>query len=193
MPHGFNWESKCGHIERLMHTRDAVRGAGYGTIAYYYKPKAGAAVPTWKSVNTDSDSFNSSDLKKISDLKNCIPNSIIAEFEKKYIIWKNTWDNPRIAISSNAYDYAKSEEYDELLKYCEKHGNVVLPLIIEKLAENGDIVVVNLFRDLIYEGDEDFCEFIDDKNFSGLYSNLVVYSRNLMENELLNCENIINN
>ena len=42
-PHGFEWESKCGSLERVMHVRDAVGPGvdGYGSIAYYYRPLSG--------------------------------------------------------------------------------------------------------------------------------------------------------
>jgi len=103
--------------------------------------------------------------------------------------WEKTWSRPEIAINSNPYKYAVSNEYDNLFKYCAKYGKSILPLIIEKLTKN-NIFVLNLLKDLTYGGN---LKFIDDitpnlvveagKPVSSLYSNLVDYSKNLLASE----------
>lgn len=183
-PHGFEWESKCGSLERIMHIRDALNSsasstAQYGNIVYYYRPIDGVvnySLPTNERENnmsvrssigqqsfstsglTHESRFSQIDLNQISDLTSRISANIVAGFESKYLAWKKTWSEPDIAVNSNPYKYAESKQYIELSTYCSKYGKAMYPLIINKLAE-GDIFVLNLLRDLSYGGSQ---KFIDD-------------------------------
>jgi hypothetical protein len=207
-PHGFEWESKCGHLERVMHTRDALVGSSYGSIIYYYRPISGTVnygineengISTRSSTAMQQSIFNldlsnesrftQSDLIRIAVLKDHIPANITATFDTKYLAWEKTWSKPEIAIYSNPYKYAESSEYKDLLMYCAKYGKSVWPLFIDKLAQT-NIFVVNLLRDLTYGGN---INFIDDitppydgvvsKPVPSLYSNLVDYTKKILTNE----------
>jgi len=203
-PHGFEWESKCGGFERIMHTRDALQDLviydpmsdfPYGSIARYYRPKTGTvnySLPgTNPALEIRKSSFSASDLNRVTAMKNQISGTILSDFDSKYRAWENTWSRPEIAIHSNPYLYAESEEYESLLEYCTKYGKAVWPLLIDKLAQSQrDIFVVNLLKDLTYGGNWDFIDDIalaasgETRKFSPfIYSNLVDYCKKLLVKE----------
>lgn len=143
-PHGFDWESKCGALERVMHTRDALNGNDYGKIAYYYKPIS----KTKTSVQSTLDEVDRYSVKMLNaSFKKTISSVAVSKFEDKYAAWKKTWDNPEIAINSDPRKYAQSKEYSDLLNLCVEYGKASWPLFIEKLIE-GDILSINLIKDL---------------------------------------------
>ena len=171
-PHGFEWESKLGYNERVMHTRDALTDGPYGSIAYYYKPingtinyskpidenEADSSVSTRSSVAQQSllnqtirteSRFTQSELNQISYLKSRIPEIVINEFYLKCSEWKKTWSRPEISIHSNSRKYAESVEYENLIKFSLKYGKALLPLVFE-LLENGESMTINLLEDLTF-------------------------------------------
>ena len=139
-PHGFEWESKCGALERVMHTRDALSGNSYGSIAYYYRPiNASKTI-----IQTTPEVVDSLPLHTLSTtLKASISLANIANFEEKYSAWKKTWDNPDIAIYSDPKKYTQSEKYSDLLQLCKDYGKASWPLFVEKLID-GDMLTINL-------------------------------------------------
>ena len=194
-PHGFDWESKCGrYLPRVMHTRDALNGYTYGSIAHYYRPDPTRTVIY--RVSDDESSFSTSDLNQISLLIKQIPTYIISNFEKKYFAWEETWRKSEISIHSNPYMYAKSFEYEKLVKYCVQYGKAIWPLLIDKLS-TGETLIVNLLKDLTYNrGTPDFIDYIrmmSSDKMPFLYSNLVDYCKKLLANEEENILNTIRN
>ena len=90
LPHGFEWETKLGALERVMHVRDALNGNSFGSIVYYYRPVSGTvnysmavnenenvistrsqavqqAIPIASNMNNESR-FTQSDLNQIAAL-----------------------------------------------------------------------------------------------------------------------------
>ena len=189
LPHGFEWESKCGDYERIMHTRDALEGNIYGEIVRYYKPwfrTINSSFPV--SHETVESFFSISDLNLINKLIDLLPDNVLSEFDERYYRWKNTWSRPEIAIHSNPYEYAESLDYVYLLEYCMKYGKAILPLVISKLTPE-DIFVVNLLKDLTYNGDRYFLDqlaspfFKSGKPLPSLYSILIDYCKTLLAKE----------
>lgn len=200
-PHGFDWESKCGQLERIMHTRDALSGGSYGSIVYYYRPVSGTVNSLATSSGFTASTFSSTELSTINMLKEEIPSDIISEFDTKYAAWKKTWTNPEIAISSNPRSYAESKEYTELSQFCQKYGKITWPLFISRLAE-GDVFVSNLLEDLTSPKKENkkiYDEAVSLKSRSigipspFIYSNMVEYSKRLLAQENNNIQNAIRN
>lgn len=204
-PHGFEWESKLGPFERVMHTRDALNNDeedGYGCIAYYYRPINGTVnsppvnntdnTVSTRSLTVSESRFSPSDLNQVAVLKGHIPVIVVSGFEEKYLVWINTWSRPEIAIHSNPYMYAKSSEYESLAQYCMKYGKAIWPLIIEKLAQ-GNIFVISLLKDVTYNGNPNFGIDIKPsvtvevgKPYPSLYSILVDYCKGLLKKEDVN-------
>ena len=200
-PHGFEWESKCGQLERVMHTRDALNCDTYGSIAYYYRPISGTvnsppinntdnSISTHSLISSESR-FSPSELNQIATLKSYIPTLVASGFDEKYHAWVNTWSKPEIAIHSNPYMYAKSSEYENLVQYCMKYGKATWSLVFDKLA-HGDIFVISLLKDLTYNGNSNFDIDImpiiveAGKQYPSLYSILVDYCKRLLAKEEAN-------
>lgn len=200
-PHGFDWESKCGPQERVMHTRDALAGNVYGSIAYYYRPINGTVNALASLPEATASTFSSTDMNTIETLNEEIPANIKSEFNKKYAAWKATWNNPEIAFESNPRKYAESDEYTALSQFCQQHGKITWPLFIQKLSE-GDVFVCNLLEDLTSPTKENkalYDEAISVKTRAigipspFIYSNMVEYSKRLLNKENINIKNSIRN
>ena len=201
-PHGFEWESKLGAWERVMHIRDALNSTGagtaeYGSIVYYYRPINGSVKSAPFSADINESYFSQSDLFKIEALKNNIPNKTISDFDVMYNYWVKTWRDPEIAIHSNPYKYAETDEYNKLVNYCAKYGKALWPLIIEKFA-CGDIFALNLLKDLTFVGKADFIDNItppynakNNQPVPSLYSNVSEYAKKLLISEEANITNSI--
>ena len=203
-PHGFEWESKCGLGERVMHTRDALTNdlpyfKYYGHIEHYYRPISGSV--NSPPVNNDgsgvatnyikrsASKFTSTELNQISELMGLIPLEVILGFEEKYGKWINTFNRPEIAIHSNPYLYAKTSEYDDLVQFCKKYGRVSWPLIIDKLAQ-GNIFTISLLSDLTYVGEQQFdthiksnIKVLPNEHYPSTHSILVDYCKGLLSKE----------
>lgn len=198
-PHGFDWESKCGGLERVMHFRDALSGSSYGNILYYYRPISGTVSSLATSPDFTTSTFSSTELAQIDALRGEVPQEIVSEFNTKYAAWKKTWSNPEIALSSNPRNYAESNEYSKLTQFCQKYGKVTWPLFIDKLAE-GDVFVSNLLEDLTSPKKDNkkiYDEAITLKSRSigipspFIYSNMVEYSKRLLAQENMNIRSSI--
>ena len=193
-PHGFEWESKCGAMERVMHTRDALVGGlinetQYGTITRYYRSDPTRTV-NYSPPRSPESSFSALEINQIATLRNQIPVAVLSGFEEKYHAWENTWSRPEIAIHSNPYRYAESAEYENLLKYSMKYGKAVWPLLFDKLAQK-NFFIVNLLKDLTYSGKRSFGDDImpiieKGKPLPSAYSILVDYCKKLLTKEDVN-------
>lgn len=196
-PHGFAWESKCGALERVMHSRDALSGSSYGSITYYYRP-----ISTAKSiVQVASENINLTSINMLNaPLKATIPLAKVANFEKKYSAWKETWTNTQIAIYSDPKKYTQSKEYSELLELCENYGKASWPLFVEKLT-NGDILAINLVEDLTFSENKNLMNEVKNSAIStksagtqlpSMYSNYVNYCTKLLDKSKTEIQSSIN-
>lgn len=192
LPHGFDWESKCGKMERIMHERDGVRGNSYGSIYYYYTPvrTRSASRPIVNTELTDATKIRS----KAISLKHNISLTKSVTFENKYNAWKETWKNTKISIQSNPRKYAESKEYAELLQLCREYKEESWPLFIEKLAE-GDILAINLVEDLTFKENASLMEKVKkssigtraaDEPLPSMYSNYINYCTELLNSKKFN-------
>ena len=221
-PHGFSWESKLGWEETIMHAKKGLYESdiniNYGRIYCYYKPITGtvslysllvdeneenlsAHLPSTEQplviIPAEESYFTQSDLNRIANLKDLLPTTVITDFEKKYVDWKNTWSRPDIALKGNLYrEKAKSNEYNSLLNYSLKYGKAMLPLIYERLKQS-DIYVVNLLEDLTFHENrhiyDDLLSYFNSKVEPGkpVPSDLSIYidySKKLLE---IDFENIL--
>lgn len=103
--------------------------------------------PSMEVENLKEVRFTQLELNQISDLKDLLPKSVITDFEDKYLEWKKTWSRPEMAVVNDLRDFAKSDEYDRLLKYCQKYDKAIWPLIFEKLGQEV-IYIANLLEHL---------------------------------------------
>lgn len=54
-PHGYDWESKPGGLERIFHPRDALNSTSYGSIVYYYRDQAKDPYEPWEAAPRGDD------------------------------------------------------------------------------------------------------------------------------------------
>lgn len=149
-PHGYDWESKTGGLQRFFHPRFALENYGtnkYGGIQYYYKYPSSKGGSIGKNLTLEQSitsgltvieniKFTESENIKIQNLKKNIPENIIIEFNSKYKAWKEIWNNPEISMHSYPGKYIDNKQYEEFYEFCELQGKTVLPLLFENY-ENG--------------------------------------------------------
>lgn len=183
-PHGFEWESKCGSCERIMHTKDALNSFGnstahYGSIAYYYRPKNGTInyslplcnVDTIDDISTRSNnvqqsfltqdlrnqySFTQPELTQLTALIELVPAKIKSDFEEKYKQWEEAWSRPKFLIYSVLWGYTQCVEYDNLVEYCKTYSKIIWPLVVDKYTKEHKVIY--LLKDVTYQGSDFFNE-----------------------------------
>ena len=133
--------------------------------------------------------FSQSELIQIDALINGIPISIRDNFRDKYTKWEGTWIKHEINVPSDLYLYAGSMMYDSILIYCKKYDKVVWPLLIDQVAHK-DTIVINLLKDVTYDGDTNFFTDIsqifneeDEKQDLSIHEVLMDYCKNLLADE----------
>ena len=95
--------------------------------------------------------FTKAEKTKITDLIGKLPQEVRQQFDAKYEAWKATWDDPSLALQSNPRAWALSEQYKQLLQFCQEQGKTVWPLIFEQLEQDPGYIVKNLLEDLTLE------------------------------------------
>ena len=93
--------------------------------------------------------FSDAEIKKITALEEQIEDSTKSNFNKLYLEWKETWDDPKLQIMSNPREFAKSEEYEIFLEFCRKQGKKICPMLFRKFAE-GDYLATLAISDLSF-------------------------------------------
>lgn len=196
-PHGFAWESKAGTNVRFFHPRHALYSPGegeghYGEIDKHYKWTGEVAVngqivdytESSKSCFTLKESidkgytiiktikFKKKENHRIEELINNLSNKTINNFMKKYIVWSTTWKNQAIKFQSNIRAYANSNEYNHLLKFCQKEGKKVLPLIFKKFDNP---YIINLISDLTINEYKELMEEVKKERINNLYNDKGVF------------------
>ena len=77
--------------------------------------------------------FTAKDKKVIEKAVSEIPDSTRQRFEKRYKDWKHACDtNHRVKLSSRSDASKEVEEYKTLIKM----GDIILPLLIQKMSED---------------------------------------------------------
>jgi len=152
---------------RTFHPRNALRGNAYGNVDKYYrwngtiaKALGSLAKQIEKGLTLEESvakglttrekvEFSDSEKTRLANLIEKLPENVGQEFKKKYMAWKETWNDPDVCIHSDPRKYAVSEQYAKLLTYCRKQGKAILPLLFQQL-EQGDIFVINALEDLTF-------------------------------------------
>ncbi len=187
-PHGYDWESKPGGFMRTFHPRHALSGPTYGEIDKYYRwdgtysygdppMKLMATGESGSIGHLEKVEFNQLDKGKLDELLSVIPEKDKNEFEKKYKAWIKTWSDPMLQVHSNPRMFAKSEEYDDLLSFCEEKEKLVWPLIFSKYNQ-GDELAMNIIEDLTFNEYSYVMDNIhNDNNLNRSKTNYVIPSQ----------------
>jgi hypothetical protein len=154
-PHGYDWESKPGSLDRSFHPRNALVGASYGSVTDYYvftgtfARNAEGKPANKETITCDADAvrmgfdvYDNPVLSKNAQQKLTTllsqTNAVLAnDFAKLYDAWKNTWGD--FENASNPLAYTKNSEYDALLGFSKTAGENVLPLLFNRYIQ-GDFL-----------------------------------------------------
>jgi hypothetical protein len=66
-------------------------------------------------------------------------------FDQAYAAWTQTWAQPAIQASSNPNDYARSQEFNDLVAM----GPDILPLLVEKMSNGREFLVLQAVERLL--------------------------------------------
>lgn len=153
-PHGYDWESKPGSVERSFHPRLALQGltgAGYGWPVNYYihngtyasgpavaAPIAGAeeAIKAGLAVY-DLPQLSSNAINRLKDFVARTDPKETALFNKFYESWKKTWSSN--VVQSNPAAYCRNKEYTELEIWCKENREQAIYLLCDKFTQ-GDFL-----------------------------------------------------
>lgn len=160
-PHGYDWESKMGANERIMHPKEALMSVNYGVIAYYYKPNNSSNSLSTRGVLEPLVSLDYDSSIISSYIRNYIREDVAEIYSNLYTKWKERCQERDIQIHSNPYFYKQNAEYNQLLEYCIAIGKNALPLVYEKLFDK-DLLSMFLLVDLM--NDEDKAYMAEIKN-----------------------------
>jgi hypothetical protein len=169
--HAYEFESKCGGLERVFHSRHGLSGSSYGYISYHYIPTGAICVSgggiTDRSEEPDSlvytifldesiangwsvienVEFSKEEKEKIANIiKSSLHVSEIEYFEKLYATWKKTWEEN--SIYSDPRKYAENKEYQSLIEFCRNKDKAGWCLIFEKYGE-GDFLNTTAIEDIV--------------------------------------------
>ncbi|MCF8225312.1 MAG: PPC domain-containing protein [Bacteroidales bacterium] len=120
-PHGYDWESKPGPLQRTFHPRNSLYNnahKGYGFVSVNFVP-----VSEQKKILMQLDEsiarglskieyvdLNLEELTIINESLNLIPPSQLIELQAKYNLWKKTWKELELYGFSDPKKYASSKE-----------------------------------------------------------------------------------
>lgn len=164
-PHGYDWESKPGGLDRTFHPRNALNGgapAYYGYVVAYYihtgtfAPRlsgTGGFATDWDAIKAGMDvadqaALSPAAMEKLNTLEQRVAGGISQTFDKLYSAWQETWQLN--TIQSNPGRYCENEQYRALLAYCQANRSTVLPLFFKQYLQ-GSAICDPLLCDLTLE------------------------------------------
>lgn len=149
-PHGYDWESKPGGLDRTFHPRYALNNPDfYGApVTFYihngtYSRMAGIT----KAIESDADAIKAGLAiyepaklstpisEKLNGMVRETERTVVNRFEELYKIWKATWE--KNASQSDPDAYCQNKEFEELYNFCRKQGDAALVQVFDKYV-NGD-------------------------------------------------------
>ncbi len=158
-PHGYDWESKPGNMERIFHPRNAINDnspGGYGAVNKYYIPTSlKSAILLDESIalglsTIETVELTNSEKNIVENMTNCIVTEKQDTFLMKYDLWKEKCKLPEYSKHSNPKYLTTMAEYKELKKFCDANGETMWPLLFKKFEE-GDYLAMNAIEDIVMQ------------------------------------------
>lgn len=150
--HGYDWESKLGPNERILHPRYALEGDLYGKVLYHYRlsddsPNNPITLDMALAENRavmDNVVLSDSQETFLADRISDIAVDITAKFNALYSAWNYVWNN---SFHSNP-EFIKQEgtAYENLMIFCREY-DATKYLVYEKL-NRGITSSIPLFEDM---------------------------------------------
>lgn len=187
--HGFDWESKLGHLSRIYHPRDHVPFSEYGQIVEHYLrtdsgPGSGSleeALANGTAV-IENVQLTTEEIGYLDEHIEEIEYSVMCHFNALYEKWQEVWNT---TILSDPDAIANCSEYRELLDYCIREDN--LKYAIFKMLGKGSVCAVCLVKDLTLKDNMSLLEKVWSENkkreytengakiIRSIYSNAMLY------------------
>lgn len=204
--HGFDWESKLGHTNRIYHPRNIVPVSNYGQIVEHYLrtdpgPGSGSleeAIANGAAV-IENVQFTNEEVDLIENYIDRIAPSIMFHFNSLYEKWQEIWNT---TVLSNPDQIADCDEYKELLDCCLGEEN--LKYAVFKMLGNGSISAVCLVKDLTLQDNMDLLEKVWNDNkqrkytekgaqiIRSIYSNAMLYVKEYLKQQNGNLKRLKN-
>jgi hypothetical protein len=145
--HGPRWESKCGGDLRIQHGLNELTGSLYGRVLAFFSkgrtlsaPVAAIAEEVMKEKHAKS--YLSSAQKQLLHKQQAeLPAGVRTAFDTAFSACKDSWFRGGLAVSSDPHTRAVGKEFDALIAL----GPVILPLLIEKLADPENFLALQLY------------------------------------------------
>lgn len=149
-PHGYDWESKPGSVERSFHPRlgpAGETGANYGTPVNHYIHTGGfartanatdaigaadEAVQAGLAVY-DNPQLSEKAQSRLAEWIGRMNTERKTAFDQLYKNWKATW--AANAVQSNPAAYCRNAEYKKLEQWCREHKEDALPLLCSNYVQ----------------------------------------------------------
>ncbi len=149
--HGPRWESKCGQDLRIQHGLNELVSQSYGHVVAYYTKRHLAQprgrVPNQIKKMPPRNYLTRSETALLKKEIAQIERPIRENFEKRYDAWRKTWSEPHLSVLSDPASLRYSKEFAALGAL----GPVILPLVIEKLAQSTEFFALQLYDTLQHD------------------------------------------
>jgi hypothetical protein len=148
-PHGYDWESKLGDLQRTFHPRMALRGSSYGDTARHYKQAWSWQTRTLAEAIADGKAvlenvrLNDAETALIKRNIVALPPDEVKTFRALFAAWQSTLGATSF---SNPYLF-KNSQYKSLLAFCRSRHDLI-SLVYDKLNEEQFTIL--LIEDLTF-------------------------------------------
>lgn len=145
---GYDWESKMGGMERMMHPRNALIGDWYGNLVAHYRKDNTIVGP----ISGDSlilrcfenVTFSDEERRVVDKEISLIPKDIIADFSKKY----NECEKAGMKKLTLFIDVLRDTKgYDDLIHICNEYP--LLQYWLFKRIDEGGVLAIQLMEDFV--------------------------------------------
>ncbi|MBL7726336.1 MAG: hypothetical protein JNM68_01570, partial [Dinghuibacter sp.] len=152
-PHGYDWESKPGGLDRTFHPRYALSNPSwYGSPVSFYIHSGtfSRTAGITKAIESDADAIKAGlavyepaklstpIIEKLNSLVRETERTVVNRFEELYKIWKATW--VQNASQSDPGAYCKNTEFEALENFCRKQSDAALVLVFEKFVQGDHFI-----------------------------------------------------
>jgi hypothetical protein len=145
--HGPRWESKCGSDLRIQHGLGELAGSNYGRVIAFYRARTSLAAANARLVEEIMNEkavksyMSPAQRKALAKEHEQVSAAVRADYNARFEAWKKTWFAGGLAFNSNPHMRAVGPEYDALVGM----GPVILPLVIESLADPENFMALQLY------------------------------------------------
>lgn len=125
-----------------------IGGPGYSVDFQFDRPKVKPTpkreIPPLELSADWRKPLSESEMEKLQHAVDAVPADTRYLFDKRFLVWTLTWNDPKISLSSNSADYAKSPEFFAVAGM----GKEILPLVVDKLRQYNMFFALHLYYKL---------------------------------------------